>query len=47
MIFPAVRQNLQLGFAACGVIMISVAVLSGGARVGLVMTYQRLTESST
>ena len=37
MIFQAVRQNLQLGFAACGASMISVAVLSGGARIGLVV----------
>ena len=36
MIFPAVRQNLQIGFAACGSSMISVAVLSGGARIGFV-----------
>ena len=33
---PGVRQNLQLGFAACGAGMISVAVLSGGPRIAFV-----------
>jgi len=33
---PGVRQNLQVGFAACGAGMISVAVLNVGARIAFV-----------